>query len=65
MSLALFAASRVSEITNLDIRYMIKHDSGYSFLFSKLTKTRKPGKGIPVVKYFRFPENKELCVSLY
>ena len=62
MLLALSAAARASEICNLAIRYLVKHASGYTFTFSKLSKTRKQGKPIPSVNYFSFPEEKHLCV---
>jgi len=39
MLLALTAASRASEICNLDIRYLVRHSSEYVFQFSKLSKT--------------------------
>ena len=62
MLLALAAASRASEICHLDIRYLNKHDSGYTFTLTKLTKTRKPGSNLPVIKYFKFSEDLAICV---
>ena len=38
MLLALTSAARVSEICYLDIRYLIKHNSGYIFYFGKKHK---------------------------
>ena len=38
MLLALTGSSRAHEICYLVIRYLIKHSSGYTFHFNKLTK---------------------------
>ena len=62
MLLALTAATRASEICNLDIHYLVKHTSGYTFHFSKITKTARRGKPRPHIKYCVFPDNKILCV---
>lgn len=43
MLMALTSASRASEICHLDIRYMSKYASGYSFKLIKPTKVQKPG----------------------
>lgn len=60
--LDLTAASRASEICQLNIQYLAKNDSGYSFTLTKPTKCHKPGKTFPVIKYFKFPEDSKLCV---
>ena len=60
--LALTSASRASEICQLDIRYLAKHTAWYSFTLAKPTKTHKPGKTFPVVKYFKFSDDLGLCV---
>lgn len=62
MLLALASASRASEICHLDIKYLVKHQSGYSFSLSRPTKVQKPGNPIPNIKYFKFTESKSLCV---
>ncbi|MEO0683599.1 MAG: tyrosine-type recombinase/integrase [Cyanobacteria bacterium J06649_11] len=60
--LALTAASRVSEITNLDINYLAKSSNLYTFTFSKLSKVWKKGKVAPVLTFKVFEEDSSLCV---
>ena len=48
---ALTAASRVSEITNLDINFLAKHPACYSFTFSKISKSWKKRQSAPVIKF--------------
>ena len=62
MLLALTAAARASEVCYLDIRYLVKHSSGYTFQFSRVTKTARRGKPRTPIKYCVFQDNKNLCV---
>lgn len=62
MLLALSSASRASEIGQLNISYMSKQPSYYSFTLSKPTKVQKPGDPFTNIKYFKFEENEKLCV---
>jgi len=62
MLLALTSAGRSHEIRHLDIRFVVKHHSGYIFSFSKPTKVTRKGKLRPVMTFVTFPENSKLCV---
>ena len=60
--LALTSAARAHEIALLDIRFLVRHHSGYTFSFNKPTKVDRPGKKRPPLKFLPFLENKKLCV---
>jgi len=60
--LALTAASRASEISYLDLQFLQRHSSGYTFHIAKNTKICKPGKPRPVLTFQRFPESPKICV---
>lgn len=63
MPLALTSAARVSEISFLEIKYLVKkHPSGHIFNFDKNTKTSKKGKSTNPIKFAPFEEKKNLCV---
>lgn len=62
MLLALTSAARAHEVAYLDIRFLVKHHSGYSFHFGKPTKTARRGKARPPFKFSHFNENTNLCV---
>ena len=47
---------------DLDIRYLVKHSSGYTFQFSRVTRTARRGKPRTPIKYCVFQDNKNLCV---
>ena len=59
--LALTGASRASEITALDVRFLGKGPKSYFFTFTKISKTWKKGKKAPV-KEFKYFEDSSLCV---
>ena len=63
MLLGLASAATSSEIDFLDIRYLIKHSSGYTFHFGKSTKHPR------FIKFYIFKENQSLyvcqCIDLY
>ena len=59
--LALTAASRASEITNLDIRYLNKQHTVYAFTFCKVSKSWKKGKKAPVLEFKMF-DDPSICV---
>jgi len=61
MLLALSSAARAHEVCFLDIRFLIKHKSGFTFSFAKLTKVANPKKPRPPIKFLRFESNKKLC----
>ena len=60
--LALTSASRASENTNLDIRYLAKSPKVFCFTFSKVSKTWKKGQQAPLIKFFKFDQDERLCV---
>lgn len=62
MLLAVTSAARAHEICFLDIRYLVKHHSGYIFSFGKLTKVANPKKPRPPIKFLHFVSNHNLCV---
>ena len=57
-------AARPHEICYLDICYLIRHSSAYSFHFSKITKTARKNKIIHKINCNRinFTSSKNLCV---
>jgi len=63
--LALTLSARSHEICCLDIRYLVKHYTGYTFHFGEITKTARKGKLRSPIKLSQFKENKELCVCNY
>ena len=62
MLLALTTASRASEITHVDIRYMLKSHLLYCFTLTNPTKVMKPGDSHPKIMLKGFEDNKNLCV---
>ena len=50
MLLAILSSNRASELTNLDIRYVVFKENSVIFQFSKLTKTWKKGIGPPSIE---------------
>ena len=60
--LSLTAASRVSEITNLDIDFLDKHHNMYIFTFSKVSKTWKQGQKTPTLDFKVYDLDPSLCV---
>ena len=58
----LLAASRASEITHPDIRYMVKSPLFYCFTLTKSTKVMKPGDRHPIIIFKGFEDNENLCV---
>ena len=60
--LSLTSAARASEIGSLDIRYLIKHSSGYTFHFGKNAKKSKGSKPEDPIKFHIFKENQSQCV---
>ena len=62
MLLALASAGRCSEIRNLDIRYMTRSATSYTFQFTKVTKSWKKGKPPPSLEFFELESNRKLCV---
>ena len=65
MLLALTRLSRAHEICYLDIRYLIRHSSGNTFHFNKLTKTTRKRNLRSPIKYMDFSSNKNLCVCFH
>ena len=61
MLLALTESSRAHEICFLDTRYLVRHSTAYMFHFSKLTKSARPGKVRPPIKFVSLPATKNLC----
>ena len=63
MLLALATIPRASELTHLDIRYMINSSLFYCFILTKPTLAMKPGDGYPKIIFKGFGDHKNLCVS--
>ena len=57
----LLALTGPSRSHYLDIRFLIKHSSGYTFHFNKLTKTATR----PPIKYLNFSSKKIMCLLPY
>ena len=63
MLLALFSASRVTEITNLRLNVMTKHSYVYKFPVPHLMKTCQRGKKLdPNLKFYNLPSDNKICV---
>ena len=62
MLLALTSASRASAIHHLDIRYKYEYHEKYVFKFHKLHKSWRFGKPIPEVEFYKFSDDRDLCV---
>ena len=62
MLFALTTASRASEITHLDVRYMVKSPLFYCFTLTKPTKVMKCGDSHPEIIFKGFEDNENLCV---
>ena len=54
MLLSLTAASRCSELVNLDVRYMTRSESTYTFHFAKLFKSWRKGKAPPAIVFHKY-----------
>ena len=61
MLMALTASNRVSELSNLDTRFITKLPDGISFNLTKHRKNRKSNLSPGMVFYSKFPTNKKLC----
>lgn len=62
MLLALASTARAHEICYLDIRFLVRHHSGYTFSFAKPTKVSRKGKLRPPITFTPFEGNSKLCV---
>ena len=62
MLLALVSAARAHEITYLNLKFLVKHTSEYSFHFGKPTKVDRRSRTRPPIKLRHFRENSNLCV---
>ena len=61
-------SSRLQEICYLNIRYLIKRTSGYTFNSFKIPKTLRENKLKPPIKYLNFNylnKNENLCFSYH
>ena len=61
MLLSLVAINRGSELKTLDLNYLSKYSSKYSFSISQTVKHSRRGKVPPPVIFYRFPEDILLC----
>ena len=59
--LALTSASRASELCYLDVGIMTKNDEKYIFGFSRVTKSSRPKKPRPEIKFTKFHPEPKLC----
>ena len=62
MLMALTLASRALGLQHLNIRFMVRNPSSFTFTFHKLHKTWKMGKSPPSVVFHSFKEDSSLCV---
>ena len=62
MLLALTGSARAHEICYLDICYLIRHSSAYSFHFLKTRKAARKNEITPPIKYLNFKSSKNLSV---
>ena len=60
--LALTSTSRAYTIHCLDIRFMAKHAHFVQFIFGRLHKGWKSGKSSPVVRYYEYDADRDLCI---
>lgn len=61
MLLALTSAARISEISFLDINYLVRHLSGYIFQCGRNKKASNDGKPWNPIRFKNFEENTSLC----
>ena len=61
MLIALTSSNRAHEICSLNIDFLVKHPTHYTFHFSKITKTARQGKLRPPVELIQFSD-KNLCL---
>ena len=59
--LSLKLAAQRERIQKVDIQYMAKTDSEFTFSIAWRTKTSKQGKKMPVITFHIFPEEESLC----
>ena len=59
--LALTSAGRASELHKLNVDFMLDKGNYILFKLPSLTKTCRPGKSLPELKFFHF-DNSKLCV---
>ena len=62
MLLTLTSVSRALGLQHLNIRFMVKTPSSFTFTFHKLHKAWKKGKSPPSVVFDSFKEDSSLCV---
>ena len=62
MLMALTSASRALGLQQLNIRFMVKTPSSFTFTLNKLRKAWKKGKSPPSVVFHSFEEDSSLCV---
>ena len=63
MLLAVTSASRALGLQHLNIRFMVKTPSSFTFTFQKLHKAWKSGKSPSSVVFQSFKEDSSLCVA--
>ena len=63
MLLAVTSASRTLGLQHLNIRFMVKTPSSFTFTFQKLHKAWKSGKSPSSVVFQSFKEDSSLCVA--
>ena len=60
--MSLTAASRCSEISVLNIKFMVRTEDSYIFTFDKLFKSWRQGKPPPSLEFAAYLPNKKLCI---
>ena len=63
MLMALTSASHALGLQHLNIRFMVKTPSDFTFTFHKFHKAWKKGKSPPSVVFHSFKEESSLCVA--
>ena len=65
MFLSLTRPSRAHEICCLGIHHLIKRNSGFTFYFSRVTKTTRHNKLRPPIICLNFNSDRNLCVCYH
>ena len=62
MLMAVTSASRASALHHLDMRFMVICENHCKFNFRQLHKSWRKGAPPPSLKFYNYPEDKDMCV---
>ena len=62
--MALSSASRASAIHNLHMRYMLRTEGKFVFIFHKLHKSQKYEKALPYLEFCKYTEGRDLFCGI-